>query len=708
MTTNDYKMTISWLTVDKLGIKLYDKVSAVIAELVSNSYDADATEVIIEAPLGRYLTTKADKGDDHNFVIKVIDNGMGMTPDEINDCYLRVGAERRIEEGPNRGDVSPIYGRRVMGCKGVGKLAPFGICEEIEILTSGGEPDSKGKYLTAHLILNRTDILSNDKNQKSYYQPKIGQLDSTWREESGTTITLRNFTSYRKVSDYATFSRQLSQRFGLPSADWRIKIRDKPKGTSKNYYEWVLDPFSVDTLDNTKLEFKGPEGPNFSGSDPLDFNAYEPDGSKSKLEAGFNHDGKFFPITGWVAYSKKPYKDEMMAGIRIYCRGKLAAQTSVFNREAGFHREHSIKSYLVGELHADWLDEGEDLISTDRRDILWSHDICQSFKEWGGGLIERIGKIARNPMKKKIYEIFMETGNVDKRINDAFPTPNQENIRNNADQLARILGHSMSASEAEKPDAVEDLVELALALAPHKSLDESLKLAVNEEKTPIAAIAKILKKARIADLSSFGRIAEKRLEVIERLECLKDDKDKAEYHLQELLEEAPWLINPQWAPISSNVTFSTLRREFEKYYEEHKDGSINLEPFAESNKRKRPDFILSNLDKGLHIIEIKKPDHKLTNQEMERVVKYYDTLDEFLKDPGNSEFGKMFKDLEITIVCDGINLSGSPKISFDYYKEKGLLKMTSWSAFLLRTRRMHSDFLEEYERQKRRGVDQNE
>ena len=37
--TNEYKMTISWLTVDKLGIKLYDKVSAVIAELVSNSYE---------------------------------------------------------------------------------------------------------------------------------------------------------------------------------------------------------------------------------------------------------------------------------------------------------------------------------------------------------------------------------------------------------------------------------------------------------------------------------------------------------------------------------------------------------------------------------------------------------------------------------------------------------------------------------------------
>jgi hypothetical protein len=38
-----YELTISRQTVDKLGVKLYDTVSAVVAELVANSYDADAT-----------------------------------------------------------------------------------------------------------------------------------------------------------------------------------------------------------------------------------------------------------------------------------------------------------------------------------------------------------------------------------------------------------------------------------------------------------------------------------------------------------------------------------------------------------------------------------------------------------------------------------------------------------------------------------------
>ena len=89
-----------------------------------------------------------------------------------------------------------------------------------------------------------------------------------------------------------------------------------------------------------------------------------PDGnSTDKLTPGFMYEGRFYPISGWVAYAnKEPYKDELMAGVRIYCRGKFTAQTTVFNRKAGFTGEHNIRSYLVGELHADWLDEQEDLI----------------------------------------------------------------------------------------------------------------------------------------------------------------------------------------------------------------------------------------------------------------------------------------------------------------------------------------------------------
>ena len=133
-----YEMKISRLTLDKLGVKLYDKVSAAIAELVANSYDADATKVVVSAPMGKLLTKKqGDIVSDLGFEIKIEDDGIGMIPEQMQKFFLVVGAERR--KNTDQGSKSKNFQRKVMGRKGVGKLAPFGICHTIEVISSGGE-----------------------------------------------------------------------------------------------------------------------------------------------------------------------------------------------------------------------------------------------------------------------------------------------------------------------------------------------------------------------------------------------------------------------------------------------------------------------------------------------------------------------------------------------------------------------------------------
>ena len=96
---------------------------------------------------------------------------------------------------------------------------------------------------------------------------------------------------------------------------------------------------SDDSRDSGDFEVKGPDDVNVGDA-----------------AAGFTLEEKFYPITGWVGYAKDPYKDDLMAGVRVYCRGKIAAQTAVFNMKAGFTGEHDVRSYLIGEVH-DWLDE---------------------------------------------------------------------------------------------------------------------------------------------------------------------------------------------------------------------------------------------------------------------------------------------------------------------------------------------------------------
>jgi len=193
-----YLMTISRLTVDKPGVRLYDRVSAVIAELVANSYDADATVVKISAPMDQWLASKVggeiiDKG----FKIEVVDDGVGMSPQQINEFYLRVGAERRKDA--KRGDRSEKFKRKVMGRKGVGKLAPFGVCRIIEVISSGGDlvdaPGGGKGFRTAHLILDRDAIMSDTDEP---YEPVPGNLDETIQAKSGTTLRLSGF-GYRHV-----------------------------------------------------------------------------------------------------------------------------------------------------------------------------------------------------------------------------------------------------------------------------------------------------------------------------------------------------------------------------------------------------------------------------------------------------------------------------------------------------------------------------
>lgn len=227
-----YTMHIERTIVDDLGLKLYDKVSAVVAEIIANSYDADAEEVKVEIPLGKALT-KVENGEiiQSGYVIKVFDDGHGMTPQEANEFYLIVGRHRR--EFKEQGEFSRDKGRPVMGRKGIGKLAPFGVCKTIEIRSAGGEKTANG-YKVTHFEIDYDDIIDITKEQAkkgkerravSDYHPKPLSDDETWDKESGTVVTLKNFLP-KRVPDKETFARQLSYRFGLGTADFSIKVVD--------------------------------------------------------------------------------------------------------------------------------------------------------------------------------------------------------------------------------------------------------------------------------------------------------------------------------------------------------------------------------------------------------------------------------------------------------------------------------------------------
>lgn len=97
--------TVDAALLEELGERLIGKPYIAVAELVKNSYDADSLRVIIRL-------------DPDNDTIEVEDFGNGMTFEEFNNFWMRVGSTHKFRQ-----KISRNLGRPLTGSKGVGRLS---------------------------------------------------------------------------------------------------------------------------------------------------------------------------------------------------------------------------------------------------------------------------------------------------------------------------------------------------------------------------------------------------------------------------------------------------------------------------------------------------------------------------------------------------------------------------------------------------------
>lgn len=662
-----YTMKIERKIVDKLGLRLYDKVAAVVAELIANSYDADAEEVNIELPLGKALAVKRDGAvDEKGYTIRVSDNGHGMTPEEANDFYLKVAKDRR--DDPNQGNTSREKGRYVMGRKGIGKLAPFGVCKTIEVRSAGGTKTKDG-YRVTHFRLDYDEIVADTSEDDPNYHPTPLKDDKTWEQNRGTTITLRNFLP-RIVPNAESFQRQLSYRF-LPLPDFGIKIIDtKTEGTAQPF---DIVPGQVELMEDTKV---------LVDDRPVQ-----------------TSDGKELPIKGWVGMAKQSYKNTEFAGVRIYARGKIAAITRDFEIASGFMGEFVARSYLVGELHADWLDDEEDLIQTHRQDILWSSDLGQDFSKWGQEILKEVAKKGREPRRTLVKEKFIQASGLKEAAMERYEDPE---LQKAVLDLGEQIGSFASEDELDDDEYVAGLREIILAVAPHKLLVETfreIELMAVDGKIDLQQLLKLFNTINIAQVASYGQIISEQLKVIDKFEELIRADGLTEAIYQEILEDAPWLIDPRWEPITSDQSLDTFRSAFHSWYEKTYGEEIITTTNGILHPTKRPDFIFLHVDNKLTVLEIKPPAHVFGNDDWVRLNRYDDALEKFFADYPDylRDFPEKF---QIILVANQVSITDtSYKKAFDHLKDAGKLVWKKWEEMLRDTKRFHNKFLTERTRQ---------
>lgn len=657
-----YVLRISRLTIDKLGVKLYDKVSAVVAELVANGYDADATKVQVTLPLGTELASKdASSGQpvDKSYQITVEDDGHGMTPAEARAFYLQVGRDRRVHH--EQGARSRSKKRPVMGRKGIGKLAPFGICRRIEVISSGGSPVTGKGYVTTHFFLDFDEIVRDTDEPVPL---AAGAQDGTYQQAPGTLIRLTSFLS-KRVPDSETFRRQLATRFALAANDFAISLTDtriEPHAHSS------VQPFDVLIHDETKVDV-----------------------STHPVTA---ENGQTFAVTGWLALAKDAYKNEELAGVRIYARGKIVAITRDFEQPAGFTGEFTMRSYLVGEVHADWLDEdeGEDLIRTDRQSILWDSEQGQALQKWGATLIKGIAAASAAPRRKKKSDLFMRQANIEERAHDRY---GDEEVVRVAVELGKQVGAFAAEDELADADYVDDLAEFILAVAPHQALVATFKAISNQQDTTIEQLITLFGKTQIAEMASYGQIAAERVASIKKLQELITKPGVNEADLQHLIASAPWLIRPDWSVITRNQSLKNLRDQFAVLYRQRFGRDIDI---AISYEKKRPDFTLIHHGLRLHIVEIKSPGHTFNGIDYDRMQNYVIAFDEFFR--SNESAGNVFPNgWQIELIADEVKLTDQTQnYAFESFVNNKKVIRHSWNDFLTRAKVAHEAFLDAYDR----------
>lgn len=112
------RFSVDAKTLVHLGRDSIKDHTTALLELVKNSYDADAKNVEVDV--------FCKKGKD---LIRVADNGFGMTKDELVNYWLRIGFSSKRKSKQSK------LGRRKTGEKGIGRISTDRLGANLELLT---------------------------------------------------------------------------------------------------------------------------------------------------------------------------------------------------------------------------------------------------------------------------------------------------------------------------------------------------------------------------------------------------------------------------------------------------------------------------------------------------------------------------------------------------------------------------------------------
>ncbi len=521
--------------------------------MVANAWDADAEKVRIII-------------DQENKRIVIIDDGAGMTVDDMNEKYLRIGYRRREEDREHGKHTAK--GRKVMGRKGVGKLSLFSIAEVIKV-QSAKDGVAQGFRMSTKEI--RETI---ERGNGSYHPKPLGRIEIDVTR--GTKIVLEKVKRRRLERGAAALRKRLARRFSIIGArhNFTITIND--------------DPITVaDRDDLSVVQFLWALGDSDIPTGPQEVR-------RETLPGRLEHWNKGWRIRGWIGTAHKPQQlDSEDAGnlnsIVVFARGRLFHENILENVNEG----KLYTKYLTGQIEADFLDEDDqpDIATSDRQRI---QEDDPRYDELLGFLKASLGRIENfwNEWRSE-HEL--------KKVQQRFPSLTGwfSSLKDDYRKQAERLIANLSALPLDDESDRRLLYKHGIWEFERMKLSGSTqKLVQNISNT--GKLLEILANRDSLEASLYREILRSRLEVIEAFWNLVDN-DALERLLQKYLFNHLWILDPAWERVNSDTFIeSRLMRE-----------GVIVEDMTEKEKLARVD-IAYRTSAGKHIIvELKRPSRKM-------------------------------------------------------------------------------------------------
>ncbi len=464
---NELALKFDPSTIEHLGIKMYSQLPQALAELVANAYDADASKVRIDL-----------YDDSENKRIIVTDDGMGMSFEDVKDKFLVIGRKRRDTDSKRVTD----KGRVITGRKGIGKLALFGLGNNIEIETS-----TDGEKTKTDFILNWKAILDE---KSGTYSPKTEVSEKSDIHDHGTVITLSELTRSSNF-DIKSTAISLSKMFNFIDTNFRVFIcrnddiehqielsRELRYSGMLPEFKWTIERDILPNIDSDYIHKSDVRGMILSA----------PEGKVMKQD---------------------------LRGITLYVNGRMANIPSFF----GLGETPHAFSYLSGWIDADFLDElDHDIIATDRQSLSWDLPEAEDLQKYLKKVVNYAVKKWEEGRREKKNKKNTEKAGVD--LDKWYNTIPNRKMKDDIEHIVNKIGENDDIGAEEYAGVVKKLHEIVPDYPYyhwrelHSQIQDASRKLYQEDKDYYAAFCEAMKRYKNAVKAKSGIDASEDYEIV--------------------------------------------------------------------------------------------------------------------------------------------------------------------------------------------------